>query len=161
MPKAIADTSPIQYLYQTNLLDLLPNIYGEILIPQAVNQELAAGRVQGVALPNPSDLSWIRVCCPQNTAILPDITELGLGERESLALAMEMTDSLLILDDGLARRYARQLGLRFTGTLGVPIKAKQTGKLTTVSPVLDQLNQLRFRLDSSTRSTVLKLAGEI
>ncbi len=56
MPKAIADTSPIQYLYQTNLLDLLPNIYGEILIPQAVNQELAAGRAQGVALPNPSFL---------------------------------------------------------------------------------------------------------
>lgn len=161
MPKAIADTSPIQYLYQTNLLDLLPSIYGAIVIPPAVDRELAAGRDQDVALPNPNDLSWMTVCRPQNTAILPDVTELGLGERQALALGMEMSDSLVILDDGLARRYARQLGIRFTGTLGVLIKAKQTGNLTAVTPVLDQLNDLRFRLDTSTRSTVLKMVGEL
>ncbi|WAN69854.1 hypothetical protein BJP36_37815 [Moorena producens JHB] len=43
MPNVIADTSPIQYLYQTNLLDLLPQLYGSVIVPQAVANELAAG----------------------------------------------------------------------------------------------------------------------
>ncbi|EGJ35396.1 MULTISPECIES: hypothetical protein [Moorena] len=42
MPNVIADTSPIQYLYQTNLLDLLPQLYGSVIVPQAVANELAA-----------------------------------------------------------------------------------------------------------------------
>ena len=50
MPNVIADTSPIQYLYQTNLLDLLPQIYGYIIIPQAVVDELAEGLALGVSL---------------------------------------------------------------------------------------------------------------
>ncbi|NEO71290.1 hypothetical protein [Moorena sp. SIO3H5] len=45
MPNVIADTSPIQYLYQTNLLDLLPQLYGSVIVPQAVANELAAGIV--------------------------------------------------------------------------------------------------------------------
>ena len=44
MPNVISDTSPIQYLYQLNLLDLLPTLYGEIIIPQAVESEIATGK---------------------------------------------------------------------------------------------------------------------
>ena len=52
MPNVIADTSPIQYLYQINLLDLLPQLYGSVIIPQAVANELAAGAALHVSLPD-------------------------------------------------------------------------------------------------------------
>ena len=83
-----------------------------------------------------------------------------LSEREALALALEISDSIVLLDDAPARRYARMLGVKFTGTLGVLLKAKQSGHLTTVLPILDQLDSLGFRLDSVTRASVLKLACE-
>jgi predicted nucleic acid-binding protein len=60
----------------------------------------------------------------------------------------------------LARRYARLLNLTLTGTLGVLLKAKETGLLPAVAPVLDRLQKQRFRLDAETRQAVLRLAGE-
>jgi len=161
VPNVITDTSPVQYLYQASLLELLPTLYDQILVPQGVADELAIGRFLGVALPDPADLSWMTIRPGRSGAILPLVTDLGLGEREALALAVETTDSLVLLDDALARRYARFLGIEFTGTLGILLKAKRSGYLASVAPILDQLEALRFRLDPSTRATVLKLAGEL
>lgn len=161
MPEVITDTSPVQYLYQTNLLDLLPTLYGQITLPQAVADELAEGLSRGVPLPNPALLSWMTLRRARDWALLPLVTELGAGEQEALALAVEIPDSLVLLDDALARRYARILGISFTGTLGVLLKAKQAGYLSAIESVLDQLDTLRFRLHPSTRAAVLQLAGEL
>ncbi len=161
MPNVIVNTSPIQYLHQTNLLDLLPTLYKTLLIPQAVVDELADGIALGVSLPNISSLSWIKIRQPQSSLILPLVTELGAGEREALALAREIKDSLVILDDRLARRYGRLLGIQFTGTLGVLLRAKQEGYLVKIAPILDRLDALNFRLATSTRHSVLKIAGEV
>ncbi|MGK7900639.1 MAG: DUF3368 domain-containing protein [Hormoscilla sp.] len=161
MPKIIADTSCIQYLYQTDLLSLLPILYNEIILPQAVVDELAIGIASAVSLPNIASISWIAVRQAIDREILPQVTELGSGEKEAIALALEIPDSLVILDDALGRRCAGQLGVKFTGTLGVLLKAKQAGHLSAVAPILDQLDALRFRLDASTRATVLKLAAEL
>jgi hypothetical protein len=91
---------------------------------------------------------------------VPLVPDLGAGEREVLTLALETPDSLVLLDDALARCYARQLGVVFTGTLGILLKAKQSGYINLIRPVLDQLDDLRFRLDSATRVAVLRLAEE-
>jgi hypothetical protein len=77
-----------------------------------------------------------------------------------LALALASPGSLVILDDGLARRYAAHLALRLIGTLGVLVRAKRQGLITAVAPVLDQLDRLRFRVDPETRTRVLLKAGE-
>jgi predicted nucleic acid-binding protein len=92
--------------------------------------------------------------------LLPLATDLGPGESEVLALGVEMPGSLVVLDDGLARRYAHALGLRLTGTLGVLLRAKRGGLLPEIAPILRQLDSLRFRLDPDTCRAVLKLAGE-
>ncbi len=81
-----------------------------------------------------------------------------IGEREALALAAEMPGAILSIDDGLARRYADILRVRFTGTAGVLAKAKQQGLLDAVAPVLDRLAALQFRLDTQTRAAVLRQA---
>jgi predicted nucleic acid-binding protein len=161
VPEVISDTSPIQYLHQARLLDLLPTLYGKVTIPQAVADELREGILLGVDLPDVSARSWIEIKdATESLSAFPATQGLGAGEREVLALASQTTDSLALLDDLLAREYAKQIGVLFTGTLGVLLKAKQLGHLTTIAPVLDILDQLNFRLDPTTRAAVLKLADE-
>ncbi|NJL83889.1 MAG: DUF3368 domain-containing protein [Chloroflexaceae bacterium] len=160
MPRGIADTSPIQYLYQTNLLDLLPMLYGQIIIPHSVFEELSVGKSSGIFLPDITALNWAHICSAKSVSILPLVTDLGKGEKEVLALAIEIADSLALLDDGLARRYARFLNIKFTGTLGILLKAKQSGYLSLIEPILSQLELLKFRLDTATRNHILELAGE-
>jgi len=160
MPNVIINTSPMQYLYQINLLSLLPKLYGKIIVPQSVVNELEVGRSLGVALPDINSLNWVSIQQARSQQILPLVTELGAGEREVLALGVEITDSLLVLDDALGRSYANLLGLQLTGTLGIILKGKQQGYLSEVALILEKLNALQFRLSSWTRDAVLKLAGE-
>lgn len=161
MPEVVSNTSPIQYLYQADLLGVLPDLYGSVTVPVAVALELAEGRARGVALPDLGSLSWVTVRSVRQPALLPLVTDLGPGEREVLALGAETPGSLILLDDALARRHARFLGLALTGTLGVLLKARRSGRIGPIAPILDRLDSLRFRLDATTRSSVLKLAGEL
>lgn len=160
MPEVIADTSPLQYLHQTDLLDLLPALYSRIIIPQAVARELAEGRTHGIRLPDIATLAWVEIRAVREQALLALAPSLGAGEREVLALAVQIPDSLTLLDDALARQHARLLRVTFTGTLGVLLRAKQLGRLPAVAPILAQLESLRFRLDPITRANVLQLASE-
>lgn len=160
MREVISNTSPLQYRFQAELLDLLPALYGAIVVPASVVDELTEGRARGVALPDPKTLSWARIRSSPDAALLRIAADLDRGEREVLALAVQAIEPLAILDDGLARRYARLLGVPFTGTLGILLKAKSTGHLARISPTLDRLESLRFRIDPETRAAVLQLAHE-
>ncbi len=160
MPEVITDSSPLQYLHQIAQLELLPALYGQIIMPQAVADELTQGRAQGISLPDPTSLSWITLCPVPPSILIPKLPNLGAGEREALSLAVSVPDSLVILDDALARSYAQQLNLLMTGTLGVLLKGKQSGYVKAIAPLLDQLNALNFRLAPATRAAVLKLADE-
>ena len=161
MPEVISDTSPLQYLHQLGLLDLLPRLVGHITVPQAVVDELEAGRALGHNLPDVTSLGWASVRSPASTqqAASPD---LGRGETEVLALALELPTggAVVIIDDAKAREAAGRLGLNLTGTLGVLLDAKRAGLIVAVAPQLDNLYALGFRLAPHTRAAVLKLAGE-
>ena len=160
MREVISNTSPLQYLYQLDLLDLLPTLYGEVLVPIGVVKEIAAGRSLGVALPDIESIPWLRVREVQTPALLSLVPDLGAGEREVLALALERPSPLVVLDDALARRFAEKLGMALTGTLGLLLRAKQMGRIDRVQPYLASLESLNFRLDDRTRLNILKLAGE-
>ena len=160
MPEVISNTSPLQYLHQLGVLDVLPKLVTTITVPPAVQDELTAGRQLGLNLPDLNSLDWIIVRRPSSSAALPLVTDLGAGEREVLALALETPDSVCVLDDALARQIVGALQLRITGTLGVLIDAKRAALIPAVRPQLDQLHNLGFRLAAQTRAAVLKMAGE-
>src|SRR5262249_262002 len=144
--EVICSTSPMQYLHQAGCLTILPALVGTVLIPAAVDAELAVGRSLGLDLPDPAQLSWVTIR-PSTCAVptsLPAV--LGAGEAAVLTIALGCVDPVVILDDSLARRAAQSLGLRLTGTLGLLLDAKRAGLITTISPVLDTLQALRFRL---------------
>lgn len=156
----ICNTSPLQYLHQARCLDLLPRLYQKIAVPRAVADEIENGRWLGHDLPELTDQHWIHIEPSPTLAILRAVTDLGPGEREALALAVEKPGALVILDDALARRHADLLGVRKTGTLGILVKGKRAGLIPVIGPIVDLLEQLRFRVDPETRSHVLGMVGE-
>jgi predicted nucleic acid-binding protein len=161
MPRlAVCNTSPLQYLYQIDQIDLLPRFYTEVIIPPAVQRELTVGRSIGVSLPDIAGLCWIHMCAPTQVQPFALATTLGDGEREALALAVETPDSLLIMDDGLARRVGRLLGLTMTGTVSILARAKREGLIPQLAPMLEQLEDLGFRLSVEAKATALRLVGE-
>jgi len=160
MAETVCDTSPLQYLFQIGLLELLPTLYGEITVPEAVVLEIEEGRRHGVSLPDVQALPWVRVRRAKDRTVVAIVTDLGAGEREVLALAVERPGCLAVLDDRLARRYASHLGIKITGTLGVLLRAKRGSHLKTIAPALDELDRRGFRLDAATRAAVLRLSGE-
>ena len=160
MAEAICDTSPLQYLHQLRLLHILPALVERVVIPPAVEEEILIGKAQGINLPDLRTLDWLSVRSPVSRPAVPLIQDLGAGETEVLMLGLEVPDSILILDDALARRVAEHLEIPFVCTLGLLLDAKRSSLIPSVAPLLDQLQALRFRMSQGTRSTILRLARE-
>ena len=128
----VSNSSPLIALARIQRLDLLPAIFESILIPPAVAREIAPSIP---VLP-----TWLRIQAPN---VLPHGSllrrRLGEGEREALALAIELKADWIILDDLPARRSAETTGLTVIGTLGTLVTAKRTGLLKSIHPELDAL----------------------
>lgn len=85
---------------------------------------------------------------------------LDAGESSAIALALENPHSILILDDLKGRKEAKKLNLRFTGTLGVIIKAKQENHISDVNQFLDALRESGFRISDEIMNLALKQANQ-
>lgn len=142
-------------------MELIPKLMKQIVVPQAVIDELAQGSRIGVAVPDPVKLDWVTVERVDYADFLLPAWDLGAGEREALALALQNADALVILDDSLARRAAKSLQIPHMGTLGILLLAKQENLLPLIRPLLDRLQALGFFLHAETRHAVLKLANEL
>lgn len=158
MADVFCNTSPLQYLYQLGHLELLPTLYERVQVAVAVVEELAGGMRQQVAVPNVEQLPWATTRMASDTSRL--ISGLGRGEAETIALGLESSHGLVILDDAKARRAASETGLRVIGTVGVLLLAKERGHVEIIRPVLDHLVRLRFRLSERVRIEALTKAGE-
>jgi len=155
----VSDTSPIQYLHQAGQLGLLPLLFGQIMVPPAVVAEVAEGLRQGLDLPDLSALPWI---VERQSDAVPNFlgsADLDAGEREAIALALQLHCRILI-DERAGREVARRLGIARTGTLGVLISAKKAGLIPLVTPLIDRIVQRGYRLNESIRAEALRLAGE-
>lgn len=156
----ICNTSPLQYLHQLGLLEILPALATSVLILNEVADELARGRADGWNVPDLALSSWpeVRRCAEIAHTAFP--RRLARGEVGVLRLAQERPTGIAILDDEAARRAAQAMRIRFRGTLGLLIDAKKRGLVSSVAPLLDRLDELRFRVSTATRTAVLELAGE-
>ena len=156
----VADTSPLIFLAKVNRLTLLPELYREVFIPPAVATELRAKPDRTSSELN-RFIGSSRVQAPGNTTQVETFSAyLGIGEAEAIALAMEIPDAILIMDDAEGRRMAQSLGLRVTGLLGVLIEAKVRKLLPAISPIVDQLVAEGLWLSEAMRRSVLDAVGE-
>lgn len=162
MPEArtvVANATPVIALALISQLDLLQRLYGQVSIPPAVQAEVLAG---GPGSPGFAELQskWIQVVSLQDPQRADLLSDLDRGEAEVIALAQELHADLVIIDERLARRHARRLGFKLTGTLGVLVKAKQRGLIPAVKPLVDQLQSGGIRLADFVVAEALQLAGE-
>lgn len=158
----VSDSSPIIGLAAVGHLDLLRELYGTVLLPAAVLEELTAVEPPAPALREVQDASWLRVLDVEEPALAEALAlELDRGEAEAIALAVEHEANLLLLDERKARTVARRLRRPVIGVLGVLVEAKRRQLLPAVRPVLDQLlTRAGFRISESLRSRVLQETGE-
>ena len=156
----VSNTSPLLYLHQIHQLYVLEQLYGRVLVPSLVLGELAEGRSRGADVPNVSEYPWLTVLPLSLDEIDSTVRKLGAGEAGAITLGLRSQPSLILLDDQPARRAARSHGLTVTGTLGVLIKAKKTGILEAVAPLLETLGKTTMWLPDDLIELVLEEAGE-
>ena len=121
----VSDTTPLNYLILIDQSHLLHELYGRVLIPEAVRDEMrrteTPEKVRAFVSTPPT---WLEV----HAVPAPDLAlNLGAGEREAITLAQALHADVLLLDDGKARRAARERGLTVIGTLGVLANAARRG----------------------------------
>lgn len=132
----IADTSCLILLDKIYALELLNSLAKEVYVTLIIQQEF------GKKLPN-----WILFSEPRNEHY-QEILEMGIdeGEASAIALALHKENSILILDDLKGRRIAERLNLRYSGTFGLILRAKQEGVIEKVKPLLDSIKRTNFRI---------------
>jgi predicted nucleic acid-binding protein len=148
----VSNSSPLIAFERLERLELLHAMTGRVIIPPAVRREV----FPGVAL-----LPWLHqrsISQPLTTQLLAP--RLGPGEREAIALALELRPSFVLLDDLPARRAAEELGLTVLGTVGLLLLAKERSLVPSVQPLLDQLIALDFRVSQRLYQAALTRAGE-
>lgn len=146
----ISDTSCLIILAKIGEIDLLHKTYGQITTTLDIAIEY------GESLPE-----WIEIVNPKDKS-KQQLLELQIdkGESSAIALALETSNSLVILDDNKARKIATQLGLTFTGTIGVIVKAKLQGHILSIKPILSKIKQTDFRLSTEIELQALEQANE-
>lgn len=160
---AISDSSPLILYAGIRHLDLLREVFAEIIIPAAVWNEVV---VEGYNRPGSAEVAsapWIRRrTVDAAEPLLTPLAELGPGESEAIRLALEFGQRIpILLDDRKARRLAVDHGLRVLGTAGMLLLAKERQLIPLVAPLLDDLRVHGLYLSDAALHTSLAAAGEL
>jgi predicted nucleic acid-binding protein len=155
---AVVDASPLCYLILVGEIDLLPQLFGQVIVPQAVILEL-----QHVSAPE-MDRSWA-ANLPKWISVeeTPDFVPAGMeklqaGERAAIVLAESIKADIIIIDEKAARQIAGQRGLNVTGVLGVIGEASTLGLLDLMLTI-DRLRKTSFRCSPALFKATLDLYG--
>ena len=136
MPRVIPDTSCLILLKKIGALELLIDLYSEVLVTEVVLKEYQD--------PLPISHSIIPLQNPEFFTLL--CHQIDPGEASVIALASQEKDCLMILDDLKGRKVASILKLDFTGTLGLLVKAKRSGFIPEIKPFVNKLIDSGIRI---------------
>jgi hypothetical protein len=158
----VSNTSPLINLAHIGQLNLLQQLYEQVVIPPAVYDEIV---VAGAGQPGATEVesyNWIQVKQVTHQQMVTSLQfDVDRGEAEAIVLAVEIKPDLLLLDERKGRLIASRLGIKLTGVLGILIEAKRHGLITEVKPIMDVLtDQVGFRVSISLYQQVLQVANE-
>ena len=156
----VADSSPVLSFARANRFDLLRQVVDELIIPEAVYDDIV---IRGMGKPGAEEVvqaSWIHRRSVQDRTLVDQLpAKLHLGEREALALAREL-GMVLLIDEREARRAAAQHQIAHIGSLRVIEEAKQRGLIPAVKLLLDDLVATGMFIDESLYHAFLRSLGE-
>jgi predicted nucleic acid-binding protein len=138
----VSDASPLIALARIDRLELLREMFGTLLLPDSVWNEVTAAGVERPGAASVLRADWIERRSVSDSALVARLRlDLGAGESEAIALARESRADVLLIDERLGRIAAQRLGLRVTGLVGVLIEARQRGLLADAATVASDLEQ--------------------
>jgi predicted nucleic acid-binding protein len=155
----VANTTPIISLASIGRLDILEKLFGNVMIPEAVYQEIKAKPGYGY---EQVDGAFIEVRAIQGL-LYKDflLTQLDSGEAETIILAKEVNADFVIIDENLGYRIANNAGLTAVRTLSLLLKAKEKGHIEQVKPLLDEMITKGRWYSSAVYRAFLEKAGEL
>jgi uncharacterized protein len=158
----VADTSVLLNLALIGEIDLLHNLFGSVIAPQAVHDEFArlaatSGRFAGLSMP-----SWVNLQGVSDSALVTQLrATLDEGESEAIALAIEIHAEAVLMDETEGRCLAQARGLRTIGIVGILIQARHVGLVSELGPLFLSLRErAKFRLSAKIMNEALIACGE-
>jgi predicted nucleic acid-binding protein len=156
----VVNSGPLIALARIGQLELFPTLFGEVIAPRAVFEEVTLDST----LPGASVIAaarWLRVVEVSNRVAVNQLSVwLDAGESEVLVLAQELKATAAI-DERRGRALADELGVPQTGTVGILLTAKRHGVISSVTPLLDLLGARGVRLSARLYKEARRLAGEL
>lgn len=156
----VVNTTPLIALSLADRLHLLQDLYETVLVPPAVHEEAMRGGARGIGVAELRAAEWLRIVPLRNPERADLLSDLDRGEAEVLALAQEIKADLALIDERLARRHAKRLGIPLSGTLGVLLRAKKQGLIPQIEPLVEQIRRGGIRLSEAVVEEALRLANE-
>ena len=158
--KAVINASPFILLCKSGLAEILPKLFTETYMPEAVSDEIIRGDDSASQELLDYRKNWLKVF-PAKTVEDVLVWNLGNGETEVLSFACEnKTKYTALIDDRAARKCAETLNIKTLGTGGILILAKKRGLLENVSVELKKLQSAGLWISDEIVNTILKQAGE-
>jgi hypothetical protein len=159
MLKVVSNTTPLISLLKLSRIEILKDLYSEIVIPRAVYNEFEAGKNKEF-YQDLSGIKWIKIKDIKDELSVKYFLDLDAGEAETIILASEIEADTIILDEKLGRIYAKHAGLKVTGTIGVLIKAKKEGLIDQIKPLLKELTEKGVWINERLIAEVGKIVDE-
>lgn len=162
--KVVCDTNVIIDFSKIGRLDLLKDVFDEVLIPEEVKEELIIGNLDGIEDTNIKEAlaDWISIKFVEDRFALENLKiHIDKGESASIVLYKEMNADLLAINDLKARGIAYALEIRIIGTLGILLLAKDKGLIQEIKPIIEKLKKIGAYISSSLYNRILKDAGEL
>ena len=129
----VSDTTPLITLMKAAKLDLLHDLFGEVLIPEAVYDEVTQNKTfkdEADLITNSSFIQKVVVKNHDHVLLLQRATGLDLGESEAIVYADEVKAELLLMDEAIGRKVATNMNLTITGSIGILLRAFKTGLMS-------------------------------
>ena len=160
----VSNTSPIMNLAAVDLLDILRRQFVEVIVPEAVIEELRldSGYPGTDKIRIAMSEGWLRQEVVENKQVALALRrELDNGEAEAIALALQLGTETILMDEREGRSVAKSMGLSPIGIIGVLIRAKQKGEILSVKEALNKLrNEAGFYITNALMKDILSELGE-
>jgi predicted nucleic acid-binding protein len=161
----VSNTSPIMNLAVVGMLDLLRQQFGEVIVPAAVVGELrldtdypGMGEIRSAIT-----TGWLHQVSLENDKVAMALRrELDDGEAEAIALALQLKVGTILMDERDGRSVAKSMGLSPIGVLGVLLRAKQSGVISSIKEILNRLrDEAGFYITDNLMKNILFEVGEL
>jgi len=156
----VSDSSPLIALAIIGKLNLLEKLYEEIVVPFAVYKEVTE-KEKPFSKELRLFLSNRTKQIANRLAVEVLISDIGIGESESIVLALEEKPDLVLIDDLKARKFAKMYGLEIIGTMGILLKAKKKGLITEIKPLITELLSNGIRIGNRIIEMTLEAGQEL